>query len=330
MRTLLIIIIILSFSKILNSQSITRFSVDNGGTHVSTGGVDIMYTIGEVAIQERSDPTVSVSEGFIVPDGRVQIQPKLFLQGPLLAPATPGLMNDDLRSLGHLPVLSPYADLALANSSVFNPGGSSGTGLPQDDIIDWIWVELRASNDTGKRINARSALIQRDGDVVDLDGISPVVMQASQTQYYVVVAHRNHMDAMSGSSIALSSTPVQTDFTSNAFSTFGTNARVDLGAGVMALWGGDTNLANMIRFSGADNSTNVIKDFVLADPGNGFNSVTYGSTGYLNIDIDMNGIGKFSGSGNDSNIIKDNVLAHPGNGFNSVTYTIQPTVPPSN
>ncbi|NNK73688.1 MAG: hemagglutinin protein, partial [Flavobacteriaceae bacterium] len=56
--------------------------------------------------------------------------------------------------------------------------------------------------------------------------------------------------------------------------------------------------------------------------------VTYVSTGYLDIDLNMDGGGRFSGSNNDSNIIKDNVLAHPGNGFNSPTYVIQGTIPP--
>ncbi|MBT8266369.1 MAG: hemagglutinin protein [Bacteroidia bacterium] len=330
MRTLLIILIVLSCIKFSNAQTIERFSIDSGGDSATAGGIELLYTIGEVNIQERSTPTVSVSEGFVVPDGRLQLEPKLFLQGPLLAPAAPGLMNDDLRTLGYIPLQSPYADQALVAASVLNTGGTSGTGLPQDDIVDWVWAELRTASDNTKRINGRSGLLQRDGDVVDLDGISPLVMQASPTSYYVVLAHRNHMDAMSGSPIGLTNAPVSIDFTNIGFGEWGPNAQVLLGTGDKALWGGDTNLANQIRFSGANNGTNAIKDFVLADPANGFNSVTFGSQGYLNIDINMNGIGRFSGAGNDSNILKDNVLAHPANGFNSVTYTIQATVPPVN
>ncbi|NNK88807.1 MAG: hemagglutinin protein, partial [Flavobacteriaceae bacterium] len=138
------------------------------------------------------------------------------------------------------------------------------------------------------------------------------------------------MAVMTGNTYGLSETTTPINFTDNAFVSFGSNAQLLLVTGEHALWAGDAKANGQVRFSGADNDTNSIKDHVLADPGNGFNSVTYTSTGYLQIDINMNGSGRFSGSGNDSNIIKDNVLAHPGNGFNSVTYIINPTVPPGN
>jgi len=330
MRTLLIILIILCFTNFANAQTIEKFSIDSGGAHATAGGIDILYTIGEVNVQELSAGGIQVSEGFINPEFRILVDPQVFLQGPILQPATPGLMNDDLRIAGHLPVLSPYPDLALVAASVFNNGGTSGTGLAQDDIVDWVWLELRAANDNTKLINARSALVQRDGDVVDLDGISNVLMRAAPTNYFLIIDHRNHMGAMSDTTIGLSETPTTVDFTNNAFATFGNNAQVVLGSGDTALWAGDTDNSNKIKFSGSGNGANVIKDHVLADPANGFNSVTFSSTGYLNIDVNLNGFGKFSGSGNDTNVLKDNVLAHPGNGFNSVTYTISATVPASN
>lgn len=324
MRTLLIILIILCFTKFSNAQTIEKFSIDSGGDSAIAGGIEVLYTIGEVNVQELSAGTIQVSEGFINAPFRVLIDPKVFLQGPLLNPSTPNIMNDILREDAKLPTTSPYADGATVNGAVFSVTGN-------DAIVDWIWLELRAANDNTKLINARSALVQRDGDVVDFDGISGVIMQAAPTSYYVVVKHRNHLGAMSSATIGLSDgATTVVDFTDSAFTTFGSFARTQLGNGSMALWAGDTNSSGQIKFSGSGNSTNVIKDFVLADPANGFNSVTFASSGYLDIDIDLNGFGKFSGSGNDSNIIKDNVLAHPANGFGSVTYTISSTVPPNN
>ena len=330
MRTFLIILVILTFSKLSQGQTIEKFSIDSGGAAAETGGIEVVYSIGEVNVQERTSPSILVSEGFIGPAARVLVDPKLLLQGPILSPVSPGLMNDDLRLQGILPTTSPYADTANVMASVFNTGGSSGSGLPQDDIVDWVWLELRDANDNGKIINARSALLQRDGDVVDLDGTSTVVMQAPQNTYHLVVSHRNHMPAMSGNTYGLSAVTTAVDFRDNAFVSFGSHAQVVLGSGDNALWAGDSKANGQVRFSGADNDTNTIKDYVLSDPGNGFNSVTFTSSGYLDIDINMNGGGRFSGAGNDSNIIKDNVLAHPENGFNSVTYIISPTVPPGN
>ncbi len=312
-----------------SAQTIEKFSIDNGGASVSAGGLEVMYTIGEVNIAERQGTGLEVSEGFISANTRVLLDAKVFLQGPILNPDTPGLMDDYLRSSGYIPTTSPYGDGLTAAASVFNAGGSSGSGLAEDDIVDWIYVEIRQGNDNSKLVRSQSCLLQRDGDIVDVDGLSSVVFNAAQTSYYIVVKHRNHLGAMSDVAIGLlEATPVSVDFTNNTFGTFGSNAQVQLGSGDMALWTGDTDGSGSARFSGSNNDANVIKDDVLADPGNGFNSVTYTSTGYLYIDVNMDGNGRFSGANNDSNIIKDNVLAHPGNGFSSPTYVIQGTIPP--
>ncbi|PWI28849.1 hemagglutinin protein, partial [Flavobacteriaceae bacterium LYZ1037] len=305
-------------------QTIEKFSIDSGGASATAGGIEILYTIGEVNVQELSAGNIQVSEGFINGSMKIKIDPKVFLQGPLLNPVNAGLMNDNLRSSNYIPTTSPYADAATCDVSVFNVTGNNA-------IVDWVWVELRASYNNQKLVNGKSALLQRDGDVVGLDGVSDVIMNASPTNYYVVVKHRNHLGAMSAATIALNeTTATSVDFTNNGFTTFGNHAQVILGSGDKALWTGNSNLANYIRFSGANNGSNAIKDYILADPANGFGSVTFSSTGYLNQDVNLNGAAKFSGSGNDSNIIKDNVLSHPSNGFGSPTYTIQATVPPVN
>lgn len=308
----------------ITAQTIEKYSIDSGGASTSAGGVEILYTIGEVVVQESSASNFSISEGFINSNFKIMIDPVVYLQGPILSPDTGGLMNDDLRVAGVIPTTSPYADNATCNSSVFSVTGNNA-------IVDWVWVELRASDDNAKLLNGKSALLQRDGDVVDIDGVSTIIMNAPPKDHYVVVKHRNHLGAMSQLPIFLAEdVTTVVDFTNNLFATNGTNAQAILDSGDTALWAGDVNNSNQIIFSGASSDANVIKDFVLADPSNGFNSVTFSSLGYLLIDVNMNGFGNFSGSGNDSNIIKDNVLAHPNNGFGSSTYIINTTVPSEN
>jgi len=324
MKTINILLIVLSFSCICEGQTIEKFSIDSGGASTTAEGVELLYTIGEVNVQEYSTAEFSVSEGFINSSFRITIDPKVFLQGPILNPDTAGLMNDDLRSVSYIPTTSPYLDNATVNASVFSITGNNA-------IVDWVWIELRAANDTSKIINARSALLQRDGDVVDLDGVSNLIMNAAPKNYYVVVNHRNHLGAMSGNTINLIEGSVTTvDFTDSGFSTFGNFAQVQLLSNAMALWSGDANNSNAITFSGANNDVNAVKDYILVDPLNVLNFITFSSTGYLLEDVDLNGIGRFSGSPNDSNIIKDNVLNHPGNALSFPTYTISPTVPNSN
>ncbi|WP_047547163.1 hypothetical protein [Psychroserpens sp. Hel_I_66] len=307
-----------------NAQSIQKFSIDSGGASASEGNIQILYTIGEVNVQEFSTASGSISEGFINSDFRVLIDPIVFLQGPSLSPLTNGLMNDDLRESGLLPTTSPYEDNATCSASVFNATGNNA-------IVDWIWLELRAANDNQELINARSALVQRDGDVVDFDGTSSVIMQAAPTFYFVVVKHRNHLGAMSAATINLSNNTASTvDFTTSGFSTFGSNALVILDSGSKALWAGDANADDSIVFSGSNNDVNAIKDYILADPSNILNFITYVSAGYLMYDIDLNSATIFSGSPSDSNVIKDNILNHPANLTSLPTFTINTTVPPKN
>ena len=320
--------LLLPFSGI--GQTIEKFSIDTGGASVTTPTINLVYTIGEVNIAERSSATIQISEGFLSCFIKIKINPKVFLQGASLNPETTGLMNDDLRALGLLPTTSPFGDGKTVNASVFNLGGTSSLGAFEDDIVDWIWLEFRDETDVSKIIKGTSVLLQRDGDVVALDGVSDIFLGIVPKNYYIVLQHRNHLGVMSANPVAVTETGSAINFISNTTATFGSNAQIALANGDLALWAGDTNANGQIRFSGSDNDANIIKDAVLNDPSNGFNSATYTSVGYLLIDVDLSGGGRFSGSDNDSNVIKDNVIQHPNNGFNSPTFTISTTVPVGN
>lgn len=318
-------LIVISFCFCIgNTQIIEKSSIDSGGASVSVGGIEILYTIGEVNVAERSASGVSLSEGFINPEFRLQINAQVLLQGPILNPDTVGLMNDDLRSGGLIPTTSPYADGASCNASVFNATGN-------DAIVDWVWISIRMNNDNQRQIQSRSALLQRDGDIVDVDGTSDVTLYIPQNTYFVAVQHRNHLGVMSANAIQFDdASAVTIDFKDNGFSTFGSNAQAILGSGNRALWAGDTNGDKAIQFSGGASDANAVKDYILSDPANILNFITFSSGGYLPFDIDMNALARFSGAPNDSNVIKDNVLAFPENILNFPTYTINTTVPSIN
>jgi hypothetical protein len=321
MRKKLTFLLSLFMAYVCQAQSIEKFSIDSGGASATAGGVEILYTIGEVNVQELSAGTVSVSEGFINSNMKIKIDPKLFLQGPFLNPVSAGLMNDNLRQNTFIPTTSPYADAATCNASVFSVTGDNA-------IVDWIWVELRAENDNEKLINGKSALLQRDGDVVGLDGVSNVIMEAAPTNYYVVVKHRNHLGAMSASTIALNETTTTlVDFTNSGFSTFGSHGQVVLGSGELALWTGNVNGDTHIQYAGDTPDSPSLLSFVLNDPGNFLNLQTYQVNGYNNYDIDMNGITQYTGASPDTPFILQSVLSHPSNFLNLNTYKIIEQLP---
>jgi len=62
-----IFIILLFLSFTITAQQIEKFSVDSGGESISTSGTQLIYTIGEVHIQELNSANAKISEGFITP-----------------------------------------------------------------------------------------------------------------------------------------------------------------------------------------------------------------------------------------------------------------------
>ena len=245
------------------TQSIEKFSIDSGGASATAGNIEIFYTLGEVNVQERAAGNIQVSEGFINPQVvALKVSPKVFLQGPYMTPANAGLMNDDLRTM--LSTTSPYPDALTCAASVFTVTGA-------DAIADWVLVELRDAVDRTIVIESRSALLQRDGDVVDVDGTSGVALSSAAGSYYVLVNHRNHLGILSVSPIAISGTTA-VDLSADPAAVFGGLNAVTNMSGVYALFSGDFNANGQIQNSDASGVLLLL-----------------GSAGYSAADMDMNG-----------------------------------------
>lgn len=65
MRTILLVIMILGFTSLNNAQTIEKSSIDSGGASALFGGIEILYTLGEVNVQELNAGGIYVSEGFV-------------------------------------------------------------------------------------------------------------------------------------------------------------------------------------------------------------------------------------------------------------------------
>ncbi len=133
----------------------------------------------------------------------VEVAPKVFLQGPLVA----SLMDDDLRTSNLIPLAEPYTGLGTAPPSL-NPNAMTTSGVlvnaGNDAIVDWVIVELRDAAMPAIIISSKAALLQRDGDVVDEDGVSAVkFVGVSAGMYHVAICHRNHLGVMTGAAVML-------------------------------------------------------------------------------------------------------------------------------
>ncbi|HLT53058.1 MAG TPA: hypothetical protein VKZ97_04185, partial [Flavobacteriaceae bacterium] len=69
MKTQLILLSFVIVGLCAKAQTIEKFSIDNGGASVTNGNTQILYTIGEVNVQETVMGNILLSEGFINPAG---------------------------------------------------------------------------------------------------------------------------------------------------------------------------------------------------------------------------------------------------------------------
>jgi len=191
----------------------------------------------------------------------------------------------------------------------------------ENAIVDWVFLELRDKNDYTNTVATRSALVQRDGDIVDLDGTSSVFFpDVNSDNYFLVVRHRNHLGAMTKYPLTPEVLADLVDFsdlatdvfdfanTDNMFNYSGLalNTMTVEGNELRALWAGDANADGKIIYRGEDNDLTVIHEEIA-----GFDLVLNPmfkldfqlSVGYLQGDLDMNGKTKFNNPNDDNNLM---------------------------
>lgn len=243
---------------------------------------------------------------------QVRVQPKVLLKGPFNA--INNLMDDPLRSGGLVPLNEPYT--ALGFTLVGGGGESIAPAVlavsGSDAILDWVVTELRDKDDPTIVVRSRCALLQRDGDVVDLNGTGPVAFTGNADQYYVAVRHRNHLGIMTATTRNLGSTPIPIDFTNVGTSVWGNNARAQVNS-KMLMWSGNTVPDEVLKYTGSAND----RDRILMRIGGTVPTATV--DGYWIEDVNMNGTVKYAGSDND----RDPILVNIGGTTPTITRTEQ-------
>lgn len=237
-----------------------------------------------------------------VPAAVVQVAPKVFLEGPFVQATA--LMSDALRTNGLIPLSEPYNGLGYTHTGPATGLTTAGvlSTAGNNAVVDWVLLELRDGADMTTVIRSRSALVQRDGDVVDTDGTSPVSFNAPVGSYYVAVLHRNHLACMTAIPVALSGSATTVDLTTPLTGTYGTDARKTVGA-YRVLWSGDTSFNEELKYTGALND----RDPILVRVGGVVPTNTI--AGYFGEDSNMDGTVKYTGANNDRDPILVNIGA---------------------
>jgi hypothetical protein len=253
------------------------------------------------------------------------LSPKVFLNGAYNV-AT-GLMRDDLRRLTLIPLSDPYSTTAFA-STFTHTAGSAGLATTAgvlsvtgtNAIVDWVFVELRnPGSGSAVVVATRAGLVQRDGDVVDVDGVSPLSFSVASGSYYVVVRHRNHLRIMARNSMMLSATATTVDFTNPNTPTMGAYGQLTIvgSTTVTAMWSGDANGDNLVIGRGGGSDTRAIITPVTPIP-------TRTLFGYNRLDVTMDGVANISGGNNDVGHITATVLRNPANPTQNFALSIAP------
>ncbi len=240
------------------------------------------------------------------------VSPKTFLQGPY---AGANLMNDNLRASSLIPLNEPYTGMTNFSHITTGSGGGesissailAGTGTG-NDIVDWMFAELRDAG-TGAVVNSRAVLIERDGDLVDVDGTGTRVnfinfAGAPAGSYHVSLRHRNHLGIRTASPFALSRTSTSiVDFTSGAAQAL-SGVQVNLfGSGVFGMYAGNVNGNGNVRYTLTGNDQNELLNVILG----GVKSTVLSNV-YHRGDLNLNGVVRYTLTGNDENVLLNIVL----------------------
>lgn len=226
---------------------------------------------------------------------------RTLLQGPWADAA--GLMRDDLRAAGLVPLGQPYAALGFTQAGGGGEATTAGrlaqTG--KNAVVDWVLVELRHKANPGQIIATRAALLERDGDVMGTDGYQRLIFNVPADEYHVAIRHRNHLGAMTFSPVVLGASEVAIDFSSPQQVTHGLDARATLPNGKRAQWCGNALRDGMLRYTGEGND----RDPILVGIGGAVPTNTV--AGYHLTDVNMDGMVRYTGQGNDRDPILVNI-----------------------
>ena len=172
-----------------------------------------------------------------------------------------GLMSSNLE----LPLVSPY-------------DGEIIDALPVVDghnLIDWVSVELR-SNATGSTEKSCNAFLLENGSLVDVNGQADLPFYyTTNTNYYIVINHRNHISIMTAESYQFA------DFIAES-------TVVDLAEDHLAVYGGGIKIMNDICAMYAGDMYKEEFDFIGSNDSNIY-LVNYNLIGYNVADVNFDG-----------------------------------------
>jgi hypothetical protein len=187
----------------------------------------------------------------------VEVKATAFLEGAYNE--TTGEMRTELTDLIELE--QPY------NRLPWDYDGTESVETVPDNVVDWVLLEIMDSD--FDILERQAAFLRKDGTIVDIDGSEAVSFHrlSSNTNYHIVVRHRNHVALLSADMINLpNETPY--DF-SQSGAMYGSNVQakeVDTGKYAMIAGDFDANgIIIVIDFNIFREDLSIISEYVIGD-----------------------------------------------------------------
>jgi len=231
---------------------------------------------------------------FIPAPPLVRVQPRIHLDGCYVSDQVS--MHDSLRRASLLPQTEPFSAMGYTYTADGAYGTITANAMSNASnlaIVDWVVVELRDAVNPALIVASKRGVVLRNGNVMDVNRLSPLWIAVQPGNYHVAIRHRNHLGVMTAAPVALSATGTTIDFTSSATATWGTDARKNVG-NVMTLWPGDATFDGQVKYVGNGND----RDPILTAVGGSTPTNTAISV-YANTDVNMDGLIKYIGNNND-------------------------------
>jgi hypothetical protein len=128
--------------------------------------------------------------------------------------------------------------------------------IPNANVAEWVVVELRdapsaAQATLATRISRQAAFVLKNGQIVGMDGSSPLQFSVSVTnQLFAIVWFRNHLAVMSASGLVNIGGTYSYDFTTGAGQAYGgANAHKMIGSGIWGMISGDGDANGTVEYT---------------------------------------------------------------------------------
>jgi hypothetical protein len=254
------------------------------------------------------------------------------LQGAMIQNDGGGLMRDDLRKRNIIPTTEPYSDYEYLHHVGEGGGEEIDANLFDitggDAVVDWVLIELRSATRADSLVATRAAILQRDGDIVEIDGVSDITFyNMPSDNYYVGLRHRNHLGIITSNPHFLSPNPTEIDFTNTATNVYGDAPLVEVN-GEKYMWAGDLNQDRQSVYQGPSNDVFDMFLKIMLDSLNDDLLVNFVTLGYYSQDLNLDGKVIYQGPDNDRSKMLFNVtLKTPENPNNFANFVVREDLP---